>query len=210
MDAAVLGFLIVALAIGGVIGWLIGSRAAAASKQVVESLRLQLDEVVKERDANRSAAQDLAALRAAQDERERAFEARISELMEAKDALTAQFSEISNKLLTEAQEAFIKRADQRFRQSEESAGNNIKALLQPVHDRLQRYEDTVTKVEAERRDAFRSDRCDAHGDGTRVGRGGQTGERAQECAQSTRPLGRAAAPERAGDVRTVGALRLRD
>jgi DNA recombination protein RmuC len=154
MDAAVLGFLIVALAIGGVIGWLIGSRAAAASKQVVESLRLQLDEVVKERDANRSAAQDLAALRAAQDERERAFEARISELMEAKDALTAQFSEISNKLLTEAQEAFIKRADQRFRQSEESAGNNIKALLQPVHDRLQRYEDTVTKVEAERRDAF--------------------------------------------------------
>jgi DNA recombination protein RmuC len=154
MDAAVLGFLIVALAIGGVIGWLIGSRAAAASKQVVESLRLQLDEVVKERDANRSAAQDLAALRAAQDERERAFEARISELMEAKDALTAQFSEISNKLLTEAQEAFIKRADQRFRQSEESAGNNIKALLQPVHDRLQRYEETVTKVEAERRDAF--------------------------------------------------------
>src|SRR5438445_3135925 len=74
--------------------------------------------------------------------------------MEAKDALAAQFAEISNKLLTEAQEAFLKRADQRFRQSEESTGNNIKALLQPVHERLQRYEETVTKVEAERRDAF--------------------------------------------------------
>jgi DNA recombination protein RmuC len=154
MDAAVLGFLIVALAIGGVIGWLVGSRAAVASKQVIESLRLQLDEVVKERDANRSAAQDLAAMRAAQEERERAFEARIAELLEAKEALSAQFAEISNKLLAEAQEAFLKRADQRFRQSEENTGSNIKALLQPVHDRLQRYEESVTKVEAERRDAF--------------------------------------------------------
>jgi DNA recombination protein RmuC len=154
MDAAVLGFLIVALVIGGVIGWLVGSRAAAASKQVIESLRLQLNEVVNERDANRSAAQELAALRAAQEERDRAFEARIAELLEAKGALAAQFAEISNKLLAEAQEAFLKRADQRFRQSEESTGSNIKSLLQPVHDRLQRYEETVTKVEAERRDAF--------------------------------------------------------
>ena len=154
MNAAVLGFVVVALAVGAIIGWLIGSRAAAAGKQVTENLRLQLDEVVKERDANRAAATELAALKAAQDERDRAFEARIAELMEAKEALAAQFAEISNKLLSEAQEAFLKRADQRFRQTEETAGNNIKALLQPVHDRLQRYEETVTKVEAERRDAF--------------------------------------------------------
>ena len=74
--------------------------------------------------------------------------------MEAKEALSAQFSEISNKLLAEAQETFLKRADQRFRQSEEHAGQNLKALLQPVHERLERYETTVQKVEAERRDAF--------------------------------------------------------
>jgi DNA recombination protein RmuC len=154
MGAAVLGFVLLALVVGAVIGWLVGSGAAAASKQIIESLRLQLDEVVKERDSNRSAAQDLAALRAAQEERERAFQARIAELLEAKEALSAQFAEISNKLLAEAQEAFLKRADQRFRQSEENTGSNIKALLQPVHDRLQRYEETVTKVEAERRDAF--------------------------------------------------------
>ena len=154
MDAAVLGFTFVALAVGGIIGWLIGSRTAAASKQVVESLRLQLDEVVKERDANRSTVQELAALKAAQEEREKGFEVRIAELIEAKEALSAQFAEISNKLLAEAQEAFLKRADQRFRQSEETAGSNLKALLQPVHERLQRYEETVTKVEAERRDAF--------------------------------------------------------
>jgi DNA recombination protein RmuC len=147
MNAAAIAFIFIALAIGGLIGWLIGSRAAAASKQVIESLRLQLDAVVKERDSNRTAAQDLAALRAAQDERDRAHQMQL-------EALETRFAEVSNKLLVHAQETFLKRADQRFRQSEETSGNNIKALLQPVHERLQRYEETVTKVEAERRDAF--------------------------------------------------------
>jgi DNA recombination protein RmuC len=154
MDAAVLVFVIIALGGGGVIGWLLGSRSAAAAKQTVENLRLQLDEVVKERDVNRDAATRLAALEASQAEREKGFEARITELIEAKEALSAQFAEISNKLLAEAQETFLKRADQRFRQSEENAGHNLKALLQPVHERLERYESTVQKVEAERRDAF--------------------------------------------------------
>jgi len=154
MDAAVLGFVIVALAVGAAIGWLIGSRAAAGARQTVDSLRLQLDEVVKERDTNREAVTKLAALEASQLEREKSFEARIKELVEAKEALSAQFAEISNRLLTEAQETFLKRADQRFRQSEENAGQNLKSLLQPVHDRLERYETTVQKVEAERRDAF--------------------------------------------------------
>ena len=154
MDAAVLGFLIVALAIGALVGWLLGSRQGAGARQTIDSLRLQLDGVVKERDANREAVTKLAALEAAQLERDKAFEARIKELIEAKEGLSAQFSEISNKLLAEAQETFLKRADQRFRQSEEHAGHNLKALLQPVHDRLERYETTVQKVEAERRDAF--------------------------------------------------------
>src|SRR5690348_11216102 len=154
MDSAVLGFTFVALVIGAVIGWLLGSRTAAGAKLTVENLRLQLDEVVKERDANRDAATKLAALEASQLERDKGFEARIKELVEAKEALSSQFAEISNKLLAEAQETVLKRADQRFRQSEEHAGQNLKALLQPVHDRRERYETTVQKVEAERRDAF--------------------------------------------------------
>jgi DNA recombination protein RmuC len=154
MDAAVMAFVVIALIIGAVIGWLWASREAAGARQTVDSLRLQLDEVIKERDVNREAATKLAALEAAQLERDKGFEARIQELVEAKEALSAQFAEISNKLLAEAQETFLKRADQRFRQSEESSGQNLKALLQPVHDRLERYETTVQKVEAERRDAF--------------------------------------------------------
>jgi DNA recombination protein RmuC len=145
---------LLALGLGALIGWLFGSREAAGAKETVQSLRAQLDEVVKERDARREAVTRLAALEASQIEREKGFEARIKELVEAKEALSSQFAEISNKLLAEAQETFLKRADQRFRQSEEHAGQNLKALLQPVHDRLERYETTVQKVEAERRDAF--------------------------------------------------------
>lgn len=154
MDATVLIVSLIALAAGALIGWLLGSRSAAAATQVTESLRLQLDGVAKERDENKAAATELAALRAAQQERERGFEERIAELLQAKQALTAQFAEISNKLLAEAQNAFLKRADDRFRQSEETSGKELKSLLQPVHDRLQRYEEAVTKVEEERRKDF--------------------------------------------------------
>jgi len=150
----VVAVVVVALALGALIGWLLGSREGAGAKHTVESLRMQLDEVVKERDANRTAAQDLAALKAAQEERERSFEEKIAELTKAREALSAQFAEISNKLLAEAQEQFLKRADDRFRQSEESAGKELKALLQPVHERLEKYETTVQKVESERKDAF--------------------------------------------------------
>lgn len=145
---------LVALAVGGLVGWLLGARTAAASKPVIDALRLQLDEVVKERDVNRAAAQELVALKAAQEERERSFEQRMAELKEAKDALTAQFAEVGGQLLEQAQKQFLERADQRFQQSEEKSGTNLKALLQPVHDRLQRYEEAVTKVEEDRRKDF--------------------------------------------------------
>lgn len=154
MTATIIMVGIAALLVGAVIGWLYAGRETAGAKQTIDSLKSQLEEIVRERDANREAAGKLAALEAAQVERDKGFEVRIKELVEAKEGLSAQFAQISNKLLAEAQETFLKRADQRFRQSEESAGQNLKALLQPVHERLERYETTVQKVEAERRDAF--------------------------------------------------------
>src|SRR3954452_23248979 len=154
MNAAAIALVLLALIIGAALGWLWASREAAGAKHTIENLRFQLNDVAKERDANRDASTKLAALEASQAERERGFEARIRELVEAKEQLSAQFADISNKLLAEAQETFLKRADQRFRQSEDNAGHKLKALLQPVHDRLERYETTVQKVEAERRDAF--------------------------------------------------------
>jgi hypothetical protein len=80
MDGAVLAFVLIGLMIGAAIGWLVGCRASAGAKQTIATLRAYVDEVVKERDINRSAAGELAALKAAQTERERAFEERMTEI----------------------------------------------------------------------------------------------------------------------------------
>ncbi len=109
-----------------------------------DRLRLDLEVIRKDRDAART---ENATLKAQGE----AFEVR---LREAKDVMAAQFGDVANKLLSDAQKTFLERADARFRQSEESAGLNLKSMLQPVSDRLQRYEEGVAKVEAERRDAF--------------------------------------------------------
>jgi DNA recombination protein RmuC len=146
------------LVVGASLGWLIGGRSAAALT-VERDLHLEnfkrsisdLSSAVKERDEVRMR---FAALEAEQNARESGFEERLTELREAKDALSAQFSEIGGKLLGQAQQAFLERADARFKQSEATSGQELKALLQPVTERLQRYEEAVTKVEAERREAF--------------------------------------------------------
>ena len=118
---------------------------AAADERAsqAELLRMTLTEVTGERD---QAHRQLAEMQADA----RNFEARMKELLEAKEALSAQFNEIGTKLLTEAQKQFLDRADARFRQSEESAGKGLKALLQPVEATLKRYEEGLTKVEKER------------------------------------------------------------
>lgn len=124
-----------------------GQAAANERAKAGELLRLTLSEVTSERDA---ALRQLVELQADA----RNFDARMKELLDAKGVMSAQFNEIGTKLLSEAQKHFLDRAEARFKQSEETAGQGLKALLQPVTERLQRYEEGVAKVEAERRDAF--------------------------------------------------------
>jgi len=106
------------------------------------------------RESLSTAQTEAAGLRAALETRERNFAEQLAALTEAKQALSEQFTAVGSKILEDAQKQFLDRADQRFKQSEESAGQGLKALLQPVNERLQRYEEGVAKVEAARRDAF--------------------------------------------------------
>ncbi len=152
---------LLALIAGLAIGWLVAGRrtAALASDLAVANSRAADAEIVRQaRDAvereRNDAMQDLAALRAQAAERQAAHDATIRQLHEAREAMTAQFGAAAAKALETAQAQFLDRADARFRQSEETAGQNLKSMLQPVSDRLQRYEEGVAKVEAERRDAF--------------------------------------------------------
>lgn len=176
MSAAIAFILILfALAVGLVVGWLMWGKSSAAFRSERDearekfgraiadlagaeerakrtaALQAELDVARSEREAARMEVQ---ALKAGAEAHAAAFEARLTELRDAKEALSRQFGEVGAKLLVDAQKAFLERADARFKQSEEMAGQGLKALLQPVSERLQRYEEGIAKIEAERRDAF--------------------------------------------------------
>jgi DNA recombination protein RmuC len=116
-----------------------------------ESLRQRLEETAMARTA---AERDLAALRADAMVRAEGFEAQIKLLLEAREQMSAQFSESAARLLAEAQKQLIERADQRFGQAHEKSEASLKALLQPVEHTLKRYEDGLKHVEQQRVDSY--------------------------------------------------------
>ncbi|MDO7834122.1 DNA recombination protein RmuC [Sphingobium sp. HBC34] len=111
------------------------------------ALAQRLDTAQAEREA---ALRDLAALRSDTQARTQAFEAQIAALRDAKEQLSAQFSEIGGKLLDQAQAQFLTRADQRFAQANEKSEAQLKTLLNPVETTLKRYEEGLARVEKER------------------------------------------------------------
>ena len=158
MDELSLVVALVALAIGALIGWLFAGRQSGGLKAerdgLAERFKSAVTDLAAEAEARKAADIRLAEVLSEQKARDAAHDAQIAQLKDAQAALTAQFREVGQTMLGEAQKAFLERADARFRQSEESAGQNLKALLSPVHERLAKYEEAVGKVEAERRDAF--------------------------------------------------------
>lgn len=173
MDIAIAA--VVALVAGLVVGWLLASRPAAMLRgerdsadarardaevrlaaaqeraSAAERMRTLLDAVTGERDR---ALQDLSALRAGTEAQQAGADARLAELRDAKETLSRQFGEVGQKLLGEAQRAFLERADQRFAQADERGAERLKALLTPVETSLKRYEEGVAKVERERTEAY--------------------------------------------------------
>ena len=142
---------VVALLLGLAVGWLLGGKNVAAGAETVSSLRLSLNGVTAERDDARL---KLAQVETSLVERERSFEEQKAALGDAKDLLSAQFGEIGQKLLGEAQAAFLQRADERFNQAGDKNEERLKLLLAPVGDRLKAYEEQVGKIEKDRSEAY--------------------------------------------------------
>jgi DNA recombination protein RmuC len=169
---------IVALVAGLALGWFFGGRGAAAlAAEKVEiadrlavtseqrnaalrdlavekdraeqatGLRDRLDAVQGERE---NALRELASLQSETRARTEAFEAQIRALGEAKEQLSAQFSEIGGKLLENAKKSFLETADRSFAQANLRGSEQIKTLLQPVETTLKRYEEGLQRVEKER------------------------------------------------------------
>ena len=112
-----------------------------------DGLSQALDEV-------RSDREDLRAELATLKEKVANFDEQKRLLAETKEALLKEFQNAGSEVLGRAQTAFLARADERFRQSEEKGEEKLKALLTPVGEKLASYERQVTELEAKRVDAF--------------------------------------------------------
>lgn len=176
MDPAILSIL--ALVIGAVIGWFAASRpladlrarlaaaeAAGAEREgefkraVAELAQARIevatlgeraaraDGLAQTLDAAREENARFRAERAAFDEQKRLLE-------ESRNNLLKEFENTGAAVLGRAQEAFLKRAEERLGHSEKASEEKLKALLAPVGDRLKSYEEQVKALEEKRVDAF--------------------------------------------------------
>jgi DNA recombination protein RmuC len=154
MDASLIIVAIIALALGVLIGWLLGSRGGEQGRATAESLRMQLDGVAKERDEARGQIgplnAELARLRAEAEH----FDQRMKDLAANRDALIAQFREIGDQLLEKAHKDFLAKAGERFTEADKATQAKLQNLLQPVEATLKRYEEGLQRVEKERVDHY--------------------------------------------------------
>jgi DNA recombination protein RmuC len=170
--------LILGLGAGLALGWFFGSRPVAEWRERFAALEVQareLDEKFRRAITELAGASERASrtesldaeLATTRSEREmlsaelatlKANAANFDEqkrlLMDAQVALKKEFEAAGAKVLEGAQEAFLKRAQDRFSESEKTSAERLRTLLEPVGQRLKSYEDQVTGLEKQRVDAF--------------------------------------------------------
>ena len=146
--------LVLGLAAGLALGWALGSRPVAewrARHTERDGEARELDEKFRRAIAELGDSRiELATLKA----NEANFDKQQRLLLEAQEALRKEFEAAGAKVLEGAQEAFLKRASDRFAESEKTSVERIRTLLEPVGQRLKSYEEQVGKLEKERVDAF--------------------------------------------------------
>ncbi len=173
-----LAILLVGLALGTAAGWFFGARPLAdlrarladaeraGSEREAEFKRAiaelgaarvevatlgeraaRADALAQQLDAAREENARFRAERAGFDEQKRLLE-------ESRLNLLKEFENTGAAVLTRAQEAFLKRAEERLGHSEKASEEKLKALLSPVGEKLASYERQVADLEARRTDAF--------------------------------------------------------
>ena len=170
-------FIILALVLGLGLGYFLGHRLGSApaadwqarhgerdaeAKELAEKLSRMTPELatMSERAARADALADaLDREREAHGElkaRAAGFEEQKRLLEESRANLLKEFENTGAKVLGAAQERFLERANERFGHSEKTSEAKIRELLQPVGDRLKKYEDQVAALEEKRTNAFSS------------------------------------------------------
>ncbi len=154
MDLLAVIFVIAALIAGIGLGWMLGSRPVADW----QARHAERDAAAKEQEAQfRQAIAELgraqienATLKANAEN----FDKQIAQLNQAREDLLRQFKVAGGEVLSKAQEEFLKRAEEKFGGAEKANKEAVAALLEPVNQRLKRYEDQVEALEKQRVDAF--------------------------------------------------------
>jgi len=97
---------------------------------------------------------EVAAFRRGEAERERAHAVQLGQLKELEAKLETRFGELASKAVDGAHDRFLKQAEERFGHAGRQNEEKLKALLQPVHTTLQRYEQGLKEVEQARNDSY--------------------------------------------------------
>src|SRR5688500_12283116 len=129
-----------ALALGAVAGWFVASRQAAAREGEFRRAIKELGDAQIENATLKANAEN--------------FDKQLELMRQAREDMLAQFKAAGGDILSKAQEEFLKRAEERFGNSEKANKEAVAALLEPVSQRLKRYEDQVEALEAKRVDSF--------------------------------------------------------
>ena len=127
-------------------------RADALSEELRDTRAAHETALEDMRRTNGALSSELATLR----EKTANFDEQKRLLVEAREELLKEFQNTGSAVLGKAQEAFLERAAERFGHSERSSEEKIRAMLQPVGDRLKKYEDQVAALEEKRTNAFSS------------------------------------------------------
>ncbi len=120
---------------------------ATVRAERVDGLATQIEVIREERDTARNR---LATMEADAANHEK----QIILMKEAREELLTQFRAAGSEVLSKAQEKFIADAAERFGNSERANKEAVANLLKPVNERLEKYEQHVGALEAQRSDAF--------------------------------------------------------
>jgi len=136
---AIIAVVVVALLAGIALGWFLATRSGGGREEFKRAVKELADAQIEN-----------ATLKANAEN----FDKQLEVMRQAREDLLAQFKAAGGEVLSKAQEEFLKRAEERFGNSEKASKEAVAALLQPVNDRLRRYEEQVEALEAKRVDAF--------------------------------------------------------
>jgi DNA recombination protein RmuC len=140
VDPIAILLIVVALALGVAVGWIAASRQAAKREEEFKRAIKELGDAQIENATLKANAEN--------------FDKQLELMRQAREDMLVQFKAAGGDILSKAQEEFLKRAEERFGTTEKANKEAVAALLEPVNQRLKRYEDQVEALEAKRQDAF--------------------------------------------------------